>query len=189
MSLLQAFLISAAFARRKATLPLINRQWARSLRGPSVAWRNVAFGAYYDLHVEDGSEPEAWKRRNADAALAWFRRRPGCDYVEGVCNDHLYIHQDIGDNVKCTTRCVEELAVRTDVANHGKPRELSPLVLGVIIATQSQSIRELTLDMSTTAISGADSAILVRLATCGGALLTCDFVNLFAHCANHACES
>ena len=59
---------------RKKVLPLINKRWARVLRGPSHAWRVVSFGNRYgqDLHIDD-----AHKLLNATEALAWFQSRAG----------------------------------------------------------------------------------------------------------------
>jgi len=49
-------------ARRKAVLPLISRRWARVLRGPSHAWRDVFLRSFtYDADIAEelGRDPEA----------------------------------------------------------------------------------------------------------------------------------
>jgi len=61
-------------------LPLISRQWARVLSGPSDAWRTVLLsGDQEDVdrirHIS--KRPDAEQRRNAAAAVRWFMSRPG----------------------------------------------------------------------------------------------------------------
>lgn len=58
-------------------LPLINKRWARALRGTSQAWRVVTLGGSSDHDSEDllpgrSASPAV----NAAAALAWFSARP-----------------------------------------------------------------------------------------------------------------
>ena len=65
---------SAAPARRKAVLPLINRRWARALHGPSHAWRDVSVvESYRGTEAWDEMERAARQRLNTATALAWFR--------------------------------------------------------------------------------------------------------------------
>ena len=59
---------------RKRVLPLINKRWARALRGPSHAWRVVKVGA---THGQNLGTNDAAKLLNATRALAWFKSRPG----------------------------------------------------------------------------------------------------------------
>ncbi len=72
-------------ARRKAVLPLVSKQWARALCGPSHAWRAVSIGRTEwidDDDDDDGDEDEedADKPLNAAAVLAWFNARPTCAF-------------------------------------------------------------------------------------------------------------
>ena len=59
-------------------LPLISRRWARLLRGPSHAWRDVALSSWHFLDSDDEDVPQrpAAPSVNAAAALAWFAGRP-----------------------------------------------------------------------------------------------------------------
>ena len=73
--------LKPTLARRKDVLPLISRQWARVLGGPSDAWRTVPLSAdYEDFEVvrHPSTRPDVEQRRNAAAALRWFKSRPGC---------------------------------------------------------------------------------------------------------------
>ena len=60
-------------------LPLINKRWARLLRGPSTAWRDVTVG--YDeelLQVAFGfTHAEAGKTLNTDAVVDWITSHSG----------------------------------------------------------------------------------------------------------------
>lgn len=60
-------------------LPLINKRWARVLRGPSHAWRVVSVGRMWDEDEDEDDEPTqgAAKLMTATEALAWFTSRPG----------------------------------------------------------------------------------------------------------------
>ena len=59
---------------RKRVLPLINKRWARALRGPSHTWRAVKVGS--STGQVFGLDAAA-KYSNATKALAWFKSRPG----------------------------------------------------------------------------------------------------------------
>ena len=71
--------MARALTRRKAVLPLINKQWARALRGSSHAWRVVSVGSPRDdeeewqLARQQGGD----KPLDADRVLSWFMSRPG----------------------------------------------------------------------------------------------------------------
>jgi len=78
-----------------------------------------------------------------------------------VCYEHPPGRDAIIDAGREKSRCVEVLD--TWSVCHARHRELPPLVMGAIIMTQSHSVRELALDVGTTAFTGADSAIVVRL--------------------------
>jgi len=61
-------------------LPLISRQWARVLSGPSQAWHTVPMGGNYDDRCrcrQPSTSHDVEQLRNEAAALAWFRNRPG----------------------------------------------------------------------------------------------------------------
>ena len=62
--------LSSTMARRKDTLPLISKRWARLLRGPSHAWQAVIIG-----HEDTAGTPA--KRLDPAAALTWFSNRSG----------------------------------------------------------------------------------------------------------------
>ncbi len=64
--------------RRKDVLPVINKRWARLLRGGSPAWR-VAKITHTYIHTEDEdeSEDESEEPLNSAAVLGWFNSRPG----------------------------------------------------------------------------------------------------------------
>ena len=59
-------------------LPRINKRWARVLRGPSDAWQVVSLGSIFNDHARPVRLRQTADRLpNAEAAFAWFRRRPG----------------------------------------------------------------------------------------------------------------
>ncbi len=72
---------------RRAVLPLVNKRWARVLRGPSHAWRVVSAGctccdeedrgAYYYEEVEERAGQYLEPLSSAAATLNWFTSRPG----------------------------------------------------------------------------------------------------------------
>ena len=65
-------------SRRKDVLPVINKRWARLLRGSSPAWR-VAKITHTYTHTEDDDEPEddSEEPLKSAAVLGWFTSRPG----------------------------------------------------------------------------------------------------------------
>ena len=65
--------------RRKDVLPVINKRWARLLRGCSPAWRvaKITHTAVGMGDVEDESEDDSEEPLNSAAVLGWFTSRPG----------------------------------------------------------------------------------------------------------------
>ena len=72
---------------RKTALPLVNKRWARLLREPSRAWRDVVVGCSSLGDDDDDDEERVEKQlarrqqtdqlQNAQTALSWFTRRRG----------------------------------------------------------------------------------------------------------------
>ncbi len=71
----------SASTHRKAALPRISKRWARALRGPSPAWRDLVIGCSYEEelltityrfgHIDVG------KTLDAAAVVNWLTRRSG----------------------------------------------------------------------------------------------------------------
>jgi len=60
-------------------LPLINKRWARVLRGSSPTWRVTCLGSQDWMNGEESQlagEQEEDKPLDAEAVLAWFLGRP-----------------------------------------------------------------------------------------------------------------
>ena len=66
-------------ARRKEVLPLVCKQWARALRGPSHAWRvaSISGTSWYAEFGRPEEQVQLTKEERAIAALAWLASRPG----------------------------------------------------------------------------------------------------------------
>ena len=69
-------------AHRKAVLPLNDKRWARLLRGPSPAWRDVTIGRSRDdeergIDIYRFAYWEVGKPLNAAAVVDWLTRRSG----------------------------------------------------------------------------------------------------------------
>lgn len=70
-------------------LPLVNKRWARALRGPSHAWRSVSIGSSYDGVGQ--TRQDAPKQLDSATVLAWFMNRPGCAYAGTACYVHAML--------------------------------------------------------------------------------------------------
>ena len=64
-------------ARRKEVLPLVSKQWARVLRGPSNAWRVAVIGGNHWYAGRPDNQVQLTKEERAAAALMWLASRPG----------------------------------------------------------------------------------------------------------------
>jgi len=148
-------------------LPLISRQWQRVLSGPSDAWRTVPLSTdYEDLVRHPSTRPDVEQRRNAAAALRWFKSRPGCVGIRSRVDQFQFasVCSRCHASSRCLQlssllgRCVE--ALRHLSVSGGTCYELSHRVLGAILSTQASSIRHLMLG-SYAEVTSLESAYLV----------------------------
>ena len=81
-------------ARRKAVLPLINKRWARVLRGSSPAWRVVSLGS---LDWNDAEEAQLARQQDMDkplndkTVLPWFLGRPRWATLRALIDGHVFM--------------------------------------------------------------------------------------------------
>ena len=134
-------------------LPLIIKQWARVLSGPSLAWNNAKLWVGYH------------QRPDPAAILMWFIHRPGYVSIASRCVNPAQFH---ALHCRATYACH---VVVCKMASHRSVRHLDilqysahdipALVIGAVTKTQAASLQSVDVSTCGQIFTSREAAVLV----------------------------